>query len=67
MSNQYLLVVCIQHNCEGVEFIVLYHVIRLTRFYDFTILPITLPDILNKPTVMTRCYMQDWHTLVHVR
>ena len=26
-----------------------------------------LPDILNKPTVMTCCYRQDWHTQVHVR
>ena len=30
-------------------------------------LPVTLPDILNKPTVMTRCYTQHWHTWVHVR
>ena len=25
-----------------------------------------LRDILNKPTVMTPCYTQDWHTQVHV-
>ena len=56
MSNQDLLVVCIQHNREGVGFIVFNHVRRLTRLYD---LPVTyLPDILNKP-VITHCYMQD--------
>ena len=37
---------------------------RLTRLYN---LPVTLPDILNKPTVTTHFYMPDWHTQVHVR
>ena len=30
-------------------------------------LPISLPDIKNKPIVMTCCYMQDWHKQLHVR
>ena len=34
MNNQDLLVACIQHNCEGVEFIVL---ITLYVSHDFTI------------------------------
>ena len=34
----------------------LVHVTRLKRLYN---LPVYLPDILNKPTVMTRCYQQD--------
>ena len=37
---------------------------RFTRLYN---LPVNLPDILNKPTVTTRFYTQDWHTQVHVR
>ena len=41
MSNQDLLVACIHHNCEGVEFIVLYHVIRLTRLYNLPVTSLT--------------------------
>ena len=49
---------------KGLRFIVLYHVIRFTRLYN---LPVTLPDILNKPTVTTRFCTQDRHMQVHVR